>query len=719
MARALRRIGWLLAAVFALYLVAANVFLNARFAPDIVNRKPERFSLHWERGLSMYPGHVRLWGVTLRGHVRRSAWYVTADALSGRIALLPLLRRELLVPEIRANGVAGGHDLAHELAPAEPQAGGWVLHFPRIATDSLREARWGRHALAGVGRAEFGLWKQLRGGAVEIFPSRAEWQSLRLRHGGVDWLRNGTLAVEVTLPRHTREQAAGWRRLALADIALRLDAVVPEFLVHMDEAPRWRGAVQNGEGGRVRADLSLRHGELEPGSALTLALPLQASDASGRQWTQQANAQVQVGEAIQLKLDLPPPPAGTGRIAADLTIAGRELMAQGMMPPLLPRVSGAVALRWRFDSLDWFGPLLAKADWLSLDGTGEIDAKVQLKEGRIDAGSTLTIPDVALRADVHGQRFTGRARADGRVDHEAGELRPRVDIAVRQFDVVPVDAPQQVMVRGKDLRLELRSTGRVIAFRDSLHGRLLFSRADVPDLMALNRYLPGAALRFLGGSGQVGGDIDIDAVGKVGKGQLHVQARGAQLAVNDFEFGGDVDVVARLARADLAAEAFVLDGSRIGLRNVRVRDPERASGGNWWADIRFDRGRLQWGTPLRIDAAASVTLRDISLLLALFTRHKDYPRWVLRLLDAGEVSASARAVMRDGTIVLEDVDASNERFELKARLRLAHERARGDLFVRWARLGLGLELTGNDRKFHLLKASEWYARQPRLLPSAR
>jgi hypothetical protein len=718
-ARALRRIGWLLAVAFALYLVAANVFLNAGFAPGLINRKPERFSLHWERGLSLYPGHAMLWRVSVRGHARRIAWHASADALSGRIALLPLLRRELLVPVIRADNVAGGLDFAHELAPAEPRAGGWVLHFPRIATDSLREARWGNHTLTGAARAEFGLWKQLRGGAVEIFPSRAEWKSLHLRHGDVDWLRNGALAVDFTLPRHTREQAAGWHRLALADIGLKLDARVPEFLVHMDEEPRWRGTVRNGEGGRVHADLALHRGELAPGGTLTLAVPLQASDASGRRWTQQAQVHARVAETIELKLDLPPPPAGKGRIAADLKIAGREVIPHDKAPPLLPRVSGTVALQWHFDSLDWLGPLLAKASWLSLDGAGEIDANVLLKDGRIDAGSTLKIPDVALHADVHGQRFTGRARADGRVDSEGGELRPRVDIAIRQFDVAAVDTPQQAMVRGRDLRLELRSTGRVIEFRDSLRGRLVFDRADVPDLRALNRYLPGHALRFLGGRGRLSGDVDLDAVGKVGKGQLQVQARGAQLAANDLEFGGDVDVAVRLARADLAAEEFVLDGSRIGLRNVKVSDPERASSGDWWADIRFDRGRVQWGSPLRIDAAASVKLRDVSLLLALFTRHKDYPRWVLRVLDAGDVNASARVVVRDAAIVLEDLDASNDRFDLKARLRLAQKRAHGDLFVRWARLGLGLELRENDRKFHLLKASEWYAQQPRLLPAAR
>ena len=386
---------------------------------------------------------------------------------------------------------------------------------------------------------------------------------------------------------------------------------------------------------------------------------------------------------------------------------------------LLPRLSGSIDLTWRFDSLQWLGPLLARASWLNLDGAGEIDADILLKDGRIAAGSRLAIPDVALHADVLGQRFTGRAHADGRVDSEDGELRPRVDIGIRSFEVAALDQPQQVVMRGKDLLLELRSTGRVVEFRDSLRARLKFSRADVPDLRAFNRYLPGHALRFLGGRGQFGGDIALDAVGKVGKGQLKILARQARLAANDLEFSGDVDVDAQLARADIANEEFVLDGTRLGLRNVKVADPERASPGDWWADVRFDRGRVHGGSPLRIDAAASLRLRDVSVLLALFTRHKDYPRWVLRLLDAGEVSAVTRAALHDATVVFDDLVASNDRFDLKARLRLAQKQAQGDLYLRWAKLGLGLELKDGERKFRLLKAAEWFAQQPRLLPAAR
>lgn len=719
MARALRRIGWLLALLFVLYLIAANVFLNAGFAPGLINRKPDRFSLHWERGLSLYPGHVVLWQARFRGHARRIAWHASADRLSGRIALWPLLRRELQVPHTWADSVTGGLDLAHELAPAEPQPGGWILRFDRIATDSLREARWGSHTLTADGRAEFGMWKQLRGGALEIFPSRATLRTVRLRQGDIDWLRDATLAIRFALPRHTRDEAAGWHRFALATLALDLDGQLPAFAVHMDEEPRWRGAVRQGEGGKVHAKLALDRGELKPGSVLTFGVPLQATDSTGKHWTQQANLQARVAESIELKLDLPPPPSGKGRISADLRIAGREVIPHDKAPPLLPRVSGTVGVQWRFDSLAWLGPLLAKATWLQLDSAGEIDANILLKDGRIDAGSTLKIPDVAWRADVQGERFTGRARADGRVDTEDGELRPRVDIVVQQFHIGESATPQQAMVRGKNLRLELRSTGRVIEFRDSLRARLIFDRADVPDLRGFNRYLPGHALRFLGGRGQLSGDLQLDSAGKVGKGRLQVQARQAQLALNDLEFSGDVDVAAQLARADLGNEEFVLDGSRLGVRNVKVSDPERASPGDWWADVRFERGRVQWGAPLRIDATATARLHDVSLLLALFTRNKDYPRWVLRLLDAGIVEASTRAVMRDGAIVLEDLSVSNDRFDLKARLRLADKRAHGDLFLRWARLGLGLELKEGERKFHLLKAAEWFGQQPRLLPAAR
>ena len=125
------------------------------------------------------------------------------------------------------------------------------------------------------------------------------------------------------------------------------------------------------------------------------------------------------------------------------------------------------------------------------------------------------------------------------------------------------------------------------------------------------------------------------------------------------------------------------------------------------------------GTPLRVDGTASVRMRDIGLLLALFTRHKDYPKWVLRLLDAGQATVTARAQVKDATIVLDDVTASNDRFDLQARLRLAQRRAHGDLYLRWARLGLGLELREGERKFHLLRAREWFDEQPRLLPAPR
>lgn len=719
MARILRRLGWGVAGLYLFYLLAANLFLNAGFGPGLVNRKPERFRMEWQHGYSLFPGVVTLWGVQVHGHARRVKWQASATEVAGTIALRPLLRRELHIPRIDAVDVRGTLAQAEDLPPPEPHPDGWILQFDSIRTASLHEVRWQDIVLTTQGRAEFSLWKQLRGGALEIRPSSASLEKLDLRHGEVEWLKQAKATLSFAMPRHTREQAQGWHRLALARAALELHGQLPAFAVHMDEEPRWRGAVRNASGGEVKAALELKDGALVPGGALALSLPLQASDAAGRHWTQQATLNLDVKQTIDLTLDLPPPPAGEGRVAAALQIEGLDVLPHAKAPPLLPRVSGTVDLQWRFDSLDWLGPLLAKAQWLKLGGAGEVRANVKLTHGRIAAGSSVQIPDVALHADVQGQRFTGRGRADGKVETQDGELAPRVDIAVQDFQIAPTATPQAAFVRGKNLKLELRSTGRVIEFRDSLRARLLFDRADVPDLRAFNGFLPGHALRFLGGRGQLGGDIALDAVGKVGKGTLKIQARQAQLGVNDLEFSGDVDVNGQLSRADLKNEEFVLDGSSVNLRAVTVRDPERASSGDWWAEIRFDRGRLQWGSPLRVDGTASVRMRDVGLLLALFTRHKDYPKWVLRLLDAGQATVTARAQVKDATIVLDDVKASNDRFDVQARLRLAQRRAHGDLYLRWAKLGLGLELREGERKFHLLRAREWFEQQPRLLPAPR
>lgn len=63
------------------------------------------------------------------------------------------------------------------------------------------------------------------------------------------------------------------------------------------------------------------------------------------------------------------------------------------------------------------------------------------------------------------------------------------------------------------------------------------------------------------------------------------------------------------------------------------------------------------------------------------------------------------------TLVLDDINASNRRFNLLAQLRLRGQDRRGKLYAKWGVLSVGVGVDGPNNKFHVLRAREWYDSQ--------
>jgi len=96
------------AATYVLYLLVGNALLNSGYGQSIANRMPEKLVASWGSAWTLYPGHVHARDVRLAGHVRHTVWSVQADSVRGRIALFPLLAREVRVPALVATDVSGG-----------------------------------------------------------------------------------------------------------------------------------------------------------------------------------------------------------------------------------------------------------------------------------------------------------------------------------------------------------------------------------------------------------------------------------------------------------------------------------------------------------------------------------------------------------------------------------------------------------------------------------
>jgi hypothetical protein len=715
--RPLRRAFLLLLALYVGYLLLGNVFLNTALADAALNRHPERFTIAWQRAMTLYPGHVQAWGVAVRGHVRRVQWQARAEQASSRIALLPLLQRELRMPRIDARDVVFESDrVDQDIAPREPRPGGWIVHLPRIETDSLERARWNEIDLVGRGHARFGFWKQLRGGPFEILASSVDLGNATLRRGDETWLTDAKIAAEFALDRHDGPAYPGIAKLALMVARLRADGTTAGVGLTLGGDEEWT-VVREARSGTAHIDLGWNRGELSDAGDVRLEIPvsLEVDDGPRRENTLTLGLQVEP-DAWHLTARLPQQDQGRVRLDADLCIAQRGWPEDGLRS-LLPKSSGHVDLRWRFDSLRWLSDLLVRGDWLRFDGAGELDASLQIDAGQLAPGSRFEVPAVEIATHVLGDRISGQAHASGRIVPAAGDTPPQaqVEIVLDQYAIAPEDAPAQPYVEGRALRLELSSSGALTDFRDTLNARLHFQNARVPDLRRYNHYLPSAQLRFTSGSGTLGGDLTLDAQGRVAHGSFAVRARKAGLRFAKLDLGGDVAVDTRLKRADLEQGRFNLDGSSIALSRVAFRDPSGVPRHDWWARIELPRVHGEWGRPLSLDGEARIAMKDVGFLLAIFAQKKKFPRWVMRLVDAGEAEVVGTARLRGKSLVLDRLFAENRRFRLRARLKLEDAEARGDLLLHWGVLGIGVELAPDERDWRLIKPTEWYESRPHFL----
>lgn len=695
---------------YALYLVAGNVFLNTPLFDAVTNRKPEKFAMQTGAALTLVPGHAIVWNVRMRGQANRTVYIFRADRASAWIALPALFRREVRIPRIDASGVESEVERVDAAIPPPPRSDrGWTLRFDAIHSDSIRSGRFGKLLVTGQGSGTVGFLKQLRGGPSELFDSTAAFDRAAVTFDGVKVLDDAHLEARFRYPRHYRDEAPELRKFDITWAQLRIDARSQGLRLDTAGAHIKVGSMPSNA--RLNADVTMDRGVLQPGSRVVWRVPVHAGvHATDRGLL---SLQLDVAQDMRVQARLPRDPETGSELHADLRVTGRRIPFQAPAD-LLPRLSGQVSGAWQFQSLNWIADLFVRKPWFHLDGGGLLEGDLKIAEGQLAPGSTLDIPQVAAVAEVAGVRLQGDANAHGRIVAGA-PAQAQLDVEIPRFRAAPAATPKALLFDGRDMALTLRGDARLQQLRDGMRAHLRFNDARVPDLTAYNRYLEGDNVRLLGGTGLLSGDVELDSAGRVGTGRADLRGRGAQLQVAGLAMRGDAQLKARVRRADFDARQFDLAGTTVDLRNIRVGDASAPA--NWWGTVALRQGHIDAAAPFEVTAQADLRLRDAGPLLGVFAERSAYPRWVLGLLDSGEVQASGQLRWRSGELWVDDLQAENERLSLRARLDLARAQRRGNLYLRWGVLGAGIELDGQQRKWHLAGAREWYEQQPRVLPA--
>jgi len=701
-----------LVVLYALYLVAGNLFLNTPLFNAVTNRKPEKFTLQTGPALTLVPGHAYVWNIRIRGQANHTVYVFRADRASAWISLVHLFTREVRIPGIDATGVESEIERVEKAIPPPPRGDrGWNIRLDAIHSDSIRSGRFGKLLVAGQGHGTVGFQKQTKGGPSELFDSTAGFEQATVSYDGVKLLDQAHLAARFHYPRHYRDEAPGLRKLGITWAQLQVDGRSQAIEIDTARAHVKVGSVP--AEARLNADVVMDRGLLQPGSRVVWRVPVHAGVHAPDRGL--LSLQLDVAQDMRVQARLPRDAETGSELHADLHVTGRRIPFEAPAE-LLPRLSGQVRGAWRFDSLNWIADLFVRKPWFRLDGGGLLEGDLKIVEGALAPGSRLEVPKVVAVSEVAGVRMQGDASAVGRIV-EGAPPQAELQVAIPQFRAAPTDAPKTVLFDGRAMALTLRGDARLQQLRDGMRAHLQFKDARVPDLTAYNRYVGNDNVRLLGGTGLLSGDVSLDGAGQVGQGRADLRGRGANLQVLGLRIRGDTQVKAQLKRADFESRQFDLGGTTLSLRNVQVDGDTRGKGG-WWGDVDLHSGYIQATAPYQVDARANLRLRDAGPLLGVFAQRSDYPRWVLGLLDAGEVQASGQLRWQREHLAVDDLQAENERLSLRARLDMPQGSRRGDLYLRWGVFGAGIELDGDTRTWHLSGARDWYDSRPRILPAS-
>lgn len=726
MPRLLRRLLIAAAIVLVAYLIGGNIFLNSQKAHDWANSKPERFHAAWSGAVTWFPGMIVAWDVTIGGQARKVVWNASADRLYGNINLVSLLRREVSSGWVRAVNVNADADrVAENLLPPPYQEDAWTLVFRSISSSSIHHLRFEQFRIDSDGSAEIGFIKQIHGGPFEMLPSHVGLEKTTLRYADLSLISDSHVDSTFAIPRHRYEDAPGWKKLEIATGTLAVDGAVPLLGFELDKDHRWRvisGSDQTQA--RLNAKVGVVAAKLQPGSSIEISVPVTGNIASAP-FNDKVTLRGEVaGDDAKLTLHLPPPPQGSGSAYADITVANARVDLPRELKALVQRSSGRFDMDWHFESLDWLDPLLMQARWLQLRGSGDVRAKLRMESGMLLPGSNVDVPHADLGVVVAEHRFFGSTRVNAKVvetgkDGDGGAPgQLAVDAALDKFDIAASAAPGKSLVHGRDLKLDLTASSDLGEFGNTSKAHLRFKQAEMPDIRAFSRYLPSRSVVLLGGSNRLDGDVHLNAAGKVATADINVSGSDTRARLGAINLAGDFELSSKLVASKSGADRYELAGSRMKVSRLRVGDGDYSDGTPTWATLDLHRGTITTGQPLRIDADANITMENIRLLLGLFSRHRAFPKWVIRLADSGVLHATGLMRSEGDTLIFDRVKASNDRFDAAARMKVKSGTAHGDLLLQWGVLTLGLEVDGDQRDFHLIGATKWYESQPDLLPGS-
>jgi hypothetical protein len=438
------------------------------------------------------------------------------------------------------------------------------------------------------------------------------------------------------------------------------------------------------------------------------------SDDDGRAQAWSARFQI---DDTDLALPLTPEQAEDGAIPA----VARTLSEQGF-GALLAKAHGGASATLTVSQLDWIAELLKRPLGLSLEGAGELDAEIVLREGLPVAGSSLRIPREALSVTLLEHQVDGVGEAS--VTLEGADEKPQARVAIA-FEDGRLHRRDEAEPSVGDVRMDTEILVRdpfgdaVTDAASSAALSLAIHSASVYDMSTYNPYLPAnSPVSLLGGEARLIGDLNVTP--STAAGELLLTGKGVRLAMADEELAGNLrfellvrDGSAEDLRFDISGSSLVLDGLRVAGSTTSTTDED------WRARFQLEEAEILWQKPMQLSMKADITVKDTRPFVAVLDNLRDKHDWIGELLTIENLGGDLLLHIDGENAVIDDAMVSSSEIGVHAKGLSSSAGREGMLLVRWHNSSGALELYNDQRAFHIVDAwgrFDGYAPGRTLLP---
>lgn len=552
--------------VALVWLAGSYWLLNSQWLPRQISTI-DGVEVRWSSAQSLHPGRWEVENLYLARDDAALPLSVEAERATLSLSLLALLRGELYLHALNADGIRRltVGDLALEaegqLQVMDTQLSQDRLALPHVSLDITQ------------------------GSLVRLSDQTTLIQQIDLR---------STASLAETATQALRGEALEEALLSALDARLSLTAQADAWDVFMPylEALPWLSLAGRGE---LQGELALVAGELQPDSELVLTAPILElaldeqrlarrdearrwllADASPPRHTATGEGQVRLAvEEQQLRFSTrlaqvtlaEATPSDTRPYATDtqLTLA-TELPNQRLDQLALPThatlaLSGQVT---RLDMLDRYLATALEGQGIRLTGEGSIDAQLALRDAR-PYQAELAIEAPALGAALLDFTTQGRGTLNAQLNEDE---QLHATLALRDAELY--HQTRQLMANAQ-LTLDATSPLDPEQARQQATARLSWAEATLPDLGVLQPYLAGllpspAPLTLQRGSATSRGQLEFDT--QAVQGELHLA--GNQLTTG-WQRGDQRGTLVSNAQLQLTIRQAALDGTALDISGSRLR----------------------------------------------------------------------------------------------------------------------------------------------------